>query len=484
MFSSLGEMESRCAKNSGESFSFMFCNHLTILIYCHFQTLGCDFNREYVWVGADENDSCETSAECISGLCVDGLCQLGSTSDPPTALPTNVVSSLTNSPTSSPTKVSASPTKAPSGSPQINYYGYNLDESSKCDGDGATNWQGPAPYADKSNTVVQFFAWGDAPYDSDSNTCIAEDGVTKESECTRFDCTVRNKHMESLPVDNTCTYEGYEYHCIKDKLIPYMNAKMDGGDASFSVHVGDIIKGAGIGGNRRCTVSSFTSRRDLFQPLNNFLLVVGDNEWQECVGYDMYSNTESGGFRELWREYFAGAASAHHQFNRDFATSVGGNRPPLTRMNSNPEIFHFEYNGSAFFGLNRSQGTQFIDDISDVDFNALWVEQQLALDTTCKLKSVVFISHVGPSSDVRSKLSEYFTRCSALPTLSIKGNDHPSTYCLNMDIDHQLELTIEAARSGPVLVSIVEDPDSGMHFFHVDDPDKNDSNSVCPELQH
>ncbi|EJK55704.1 hypothetical protein THAOC_24535 [Thalassiosira oceanica] len=432
----LGEMKSRCAKDSG-----------------------CGFNRKYVWVGADENDSCETSAECLSGRCVNGLCRLGFTSNPPTGLPTNTVSGPTISPTPSPTKVSMSPTKSPSGSPQIKYYGYNLDESSKCNGDGATNWQGPAPYDDKSNTVVQFFAWGDAPYDSNCdicNTCIAEDGVTKESECTRFNCIVRNKDIESLPIQNTCTYEGYEYHCIRDKLIPYMNAKMDSGDASFSVHVGDIIKGTtpkdgGIGGNRRCTISSFTSRRDLFHQLNNFLLVVGDNEWQDCIGYDIV-------FQH-------------------------GKRPLVSRMASNPEIFHFEYNGSAYFGLNRGQGTQFIGDISEVDFNALWVEQQLALDTTCQLKSVVFISHIGPSSDVRNKLSEYFSRCSTLPTLSIKGNDHPSTYCLSMDTEHQLELTIEAARSGPVLVSIVEDPDSGAHFFHIHDPDKNDSSSTCPELK-
>ena len=452
--------------------SCMFRNRLTIRINFNFQTQGCGFNREYVWVGSDENDGCEMSADCISGSCVNGLCQ-------------NVP---TDSPTLSPTTVFMSPTKSTSGSSGTNYYGYNLDESSKCNGDGATNWQGPAPFDDKSNTVVQFFAWGDAPYDSSCdicNTCIAEDGVTKESECTRFDCTVPNKDIESLPIQNTCTYEGYEYICVRDRLIPYMNAKMDGGDASFSVHVGDIIKGTtqndgGISGNRRCTVSSFTSRRDLFEQLNNFLLVVGDNEWQDCIGYDMNSNSDD--FRELWREYFAGATSAHHQFNRDFATSAGATRPKVTRMTSNPEIFHFEYSNTAYFGLNRGQGPQFITDISDVDFNAVWVEQQLALDTTCQLKSVVFISHTGPSSDVRNKLSEYFSRCSTLPTLSIKGNDHPSTYCLSMDIEHQLELTIEAARSGPVLVSIVEDPDSGVHFFHVDDPDKNDSNNACPEL--
>jgi hypothetical protein len=54
-----------------------------------------------------------------------------------------------------------------------------------------------------------------------------------------------------------------------------MQAQTEAGEADFSVHVGDIIKGKGDGGNRRCQESSFTSRRNLFSALDNFLLVPG-----------------------------------------------------------------------------------------------------------------------------------------------------------------------------------------------------------------
>ena len=56
-----------------------------------------------------------------------------------------------------------------------------------------------------------------------------------------------------------------------------MQNKTDEGEAAFSVHVGDILKGNGGGGtgNTRCQDSSFTSRKNLFSQLDNFLLVPG-----------------------------------------------------------------------------------------------------------------------------------------------------------------------------------------------------------------
>ena len=54
-----------------------------------------------------------------------------------------------------------------------------------------------------------------------------------------------------------------------------MQGQTEAGEADFSVHVGDIIKGNGDGGNRRCQDSSFTSRKNLFSGVDNFLVTPG-----------------------------------------------------------------------------------------------------------------------------------------------------------------------------------------------------------------
>jgi len=38
--------------------------------------------------------------------------------------------------------------------------------------------------------------------------------------------------MSELPGDNPCTYEGHNYQCVRDNLIPYMNAEIAAGEAA------------------------------------------------------------------------------------------------------------------------------------------------------------------------------------------------------------------------------------------------------------
>ena len=121
--------------------------------------------------------------------------------------------------------------------------------------------------------ALQFFAFGDTPYDDISNTCI-ENGIHVE-DCALYTCTVSNSDLDSLPVNNTCTYKGLHFACLKNSILPYMQAQTEMGEAAFSVHVGDILKGRPSGGNTRCQDSSFTSRKNLFGVLDNFLLVPG-----------------------------------------------------------------------------------------------------------------------------------------------------------------------------------------------------------------
>jgi len=163
----------------------------------------------------------------------------------------------------------------------------------------------------KANVAMQFFAFGDTPYDKrcdTCNTCIAEDGVTKQADCTRFDCILKYITESQLPKDNTCTFEGPDYACVNDVLIPYMNSKIASGDAAFIAHAGDFLGeltwavpgqslysslevistvsvrssgGSGFSASPRCNQYAFASRRDLFGTGTNLLLVPGDNDWNE-----------------------------------------------------------------------------------------------------------------------------------------------------------------------------------------------------------
>ena len=129
----------------------------------------------------------------------------------------------------------------------------------------------------------------------------------------------------------------------------------------------------------------------------------------------------------------------------------------------------------AFVGLNRVAGAQYAQDDT---IAASWVTQQLG--TNCNLKSIVFIGHMTPAGEVNNALDTYFGSCSTLPTLTISGNAHPTSYCMKKT-NERVDLTIEAFQSGPISVSIVQSP-SGEHFFHASDADKCNSNSKCPNF--
>ena len=51
-------------------------------------------------------------------------------------------------------------TNSPTPDPDT-YYGYTNQGTSTCDITNDANWQGPAPFTDKSNVALQFFAWGE-----------------------------------------------------------------------------------------------------------------------------------------------------------------------------------------------------------------------------------------------------------------------------------------------------------------------------------
>ena len=123
-------------------------------------------------------------------------------------------------------------------------------------------------------------------------------------------------------------------------------------------------------------------------------------------------------------------------------------------------------------------------DVAVPNTNAAWVTRQLATDTTCSIKSIILVAHRTPSSPINDALEDYFGTCGGnghyLPTLTVTGNAHPSTYCLTQNSrPGWVDLTVEALRSGPIRVSIVRD-ENGGDYFHVDDADLVDSNRNCP----
>ena len=183
----------------------------------------------------------------------------------------------------------------------------------------------------------------------------------------------------------------------------------------------------------------------------------------------------------MWGKHFADERSPFNQFNRDFP---GGGRPAIYRHDDNPEIFYFNHNRVAFFGLNQVDRRDY-----PVDANEEWVEDRLSLDTNCELDSIVILSQTWPKQSLYDTIDQYFDACeSTLPILTVTGNTHPkTTYCMTTN-EHEdssgtarVKVTTEAARSGPLLISVVRDPNGG-DFFHVEDTQGMDSNRYCPSF--
>jgi len=337
------------------------------------------------------------------------------------------------------------------------------------------------------NVALQFFGLGDTPYDENANTCVAADGRTKLNPCTLYECT----NIATLAEGNSCTYEGSDYNCVKNHLIPYMNARIAAGDAAFIAHAGDIMKGIaipedGVSINTRCNPHSFASRRELFQLATNFQMVPGDNDWNECIGY--LPNANNGDLRDLWRNDFANANSPFHQFDNPFPDSSTG--PIIERHVTNPEIFYFVHNKVAFFGINRVVGQSYVNSVADPDPNTEWIKGKLALQG-CDLQSIIILSHRSPKSEVYDAIDTYDDNCGrsstagdGIPILTITGNTHPASYCMTRSNESSstIHLTVEAFESGPVLVSVVRGPNGEGDFFHVEDVDPANSNNNCPMI--
>jgi hypothetical protein len=250
--------------------------------------------------------------------------------------------------------------------------------------------------------------------------------------------------------------------------------------AIFSYH----YSGGSSSGHTRCNRSSFKGRQDLFEPAYNFLLVPGDNDWNECVGYDETKN--AGDRRDDWREFFADTTSPFNKFERNFPGDIDfpvieRKTTPNAQGDVNPEMFYFRYKDIAIFGLEMMSGPTYVRDNSPVDINAEWVADRLGND--CSFRSIIILSHKAPNDPIVDALDAYFAGCGGIiPSLVIKGSSHPITYCMERDASQKrVFLTVEAFQSGPLSVSVVRDySEGGEDYFHVADSDAQNSNSNCP----
>jgi len=191
-----------------------------------------------------------------------------------------------------------------------------------------------------------------------------------------------------------------------------------------------------------------------------------------CINYHGTTNPPAGSAEELWRDYFARASSPFNGFNREdpLPTSLA-TAPQVNRLSNYPENFFFSYLDVAFIGLNEPAGHSAIDQVLYAayggDINANWINSEL---TALAPSAIVVFGHSGYSDQVKNVLSEQ----GATPILYVKGNSHPSKYCLTqLDASifpnsNVLQLTVEPFKAGPLLMSIVVDS-AGDHFFHVEE---------------
>lgn len=151
-------------------------------------------------------------------------------------------------------------------------YGYTSTPTGSCDVQSIAK-------PTSANIVLQFFALGDFPYDEEATTMVsggndAKCGTSNSDSNSPSIADTCSHNGVNFPCTSGCTYEGQEYFCWKDTIIPWMNMTNPSRPSSatwvseaktaFSIHVGDFLKGNGSGNSGRCNPDSFASRRELF----------------------------------------------------------------------------------------------------------------------------------------------------------------------------------------------------------------------------
>jgi hypothetical protein len=274
------------------------------------------------------------------------------------------------------------------------------------------------------------------------------------------------------PYDQEVGYPfiGPEYTCLEQVIMP--GAKAIANEVNFMAHIGDIKKGSGRYAEF-CDDAVFGSRRSLFssvEPDLDFLLLVGDNKWNECAGYDTNPDVDDP-IKTRWRQHFTTGEFA--AFDR--ALPFGGNTN-LQRQVGKPENFFVYYTNSdiAFFGITEPSNEPEYNSV-----NANWISTNLVGKAP---KAIVVFGHawIGSSSPV---LTMALPR--DVPTLYIQGNDHSfsmgryfSDVTWQAEFPNLFQLIVHAFTAQPFEVSILKDG-ADNYFFDVEHTYFPDPNGMC-----
>ena len=423
---------------------------------------------------------------------------------------------------------SAAPTAAPSSSPSDvpspmptcspSFEGPNCDipaqtysyttNNADCNVRVTDGVNGPPIIEHEDNVVIKFWAFGDFPYDQEASpgnerACCDESGglvgcTAGQDTCNANDCgTVPDQSNNACSFGGTsfrcapgCVFEGREYDCWRDTIVPYMNANAQDSVASFAFFTGDFIKGDDGGNSGFCNPDSFASRRALFDQMNvDVLFSPGDNDWNECNGFGGNGNTNNNNvIRRMYRSFFTNETT----FSRDFRSKAEPGYParPSTifRDAQYPELFYYVWNDVVFIGVSAPDGWD-----PPNGRNEVWVQNSLAgiatdypnfvdaTDVCNTIKSVVVLSHTRYFDNARSEVDAFFgTTCGrgggVVPLLSVRGNNHSYRYCQEGQTSNTFEVVNGGDQgtsgnneeSDPHLVTILRNPRTGEHYFRVD----------------
>ena len=182
-----------------------------------------------VWGCTADQDTCTTDAECCAGICNGGVCGTNGPTNSPSPAPTPLQTIPPTMPQLERVGNDGIPESvfplqqcqgdcdddldcfgklqciqrdafeevlgcAPGGESGTDYcsclsleppsYEYTTIGQGTCILTGVTNIQGPSPLCNLENVVVQFYAFGDTPYDKSSNSCYNEASEVFESSCS------------------------------------------------------------------------------------------------------------------------------------------------------------------------------------------------------------------------------------------------------------------------------------------------------------
>jgi len=387
-------------------------------------------------------------------------------------------------------------------------YGYSTDNDS-CDVKVINTNGGGDIVEHEDNVVIKFWVFGDFPYDEEATAgnqraCCQEGGglvtgcIPDQGACDAQDCGEEPAQTDDACIYDSirfkcapgCVFEGQEYECWRNTIIPWMNMAAQDSVESFAFFTGDSIKGERDGNSGFCNPDVLTSRQALFNTMNvDVIHSVGDNDWNECNGFNENPTDNANNvIRKMHRDFFQTLTSFSRNFPGQLVSGYQAKPPTIYRDSNYPELFYFLHNDVVFIGVTAPDRWA-----PPANTNENWIRNSLANIASdyptrfsneaavCNgIQSVVILSHTSYFSTARTQIDEFFgggggsTGCGRgngdVPLLNTRGDEHIYSYCDESNNNFELinggDFTPES--SDPHSVTILRDPRTLKHYFRVD----------------